>query len=210
MSKPDRTFYKKTSLELAKAILGFYLVHITPHGRMVGKIVETEAYMGIHDKAAHSYNNNRTKRTEVMFGPPGHAYIYLIYGMYHCMNIVAAETDTPQAVLIRALEPVEGMESMAQLRYKKSLHQCSKKEKTGLSNGPGKLCQAMDISRSENGLDLVNSKHMFLLEDDPPDKKDIITSTRINIGYAEEAIHFPYRFYINSSPYVSVKVNTSK
>ena len=76
--------------------------------------------MGIHDKAAHSYNNTRTNRTEVMFGPPGHAYVYLIYGMYNCMNIVAAETDIPQAVLIRAIEPVEGMKSMAQLRYKKT------------------------------------------------------------------------------------------
>jgi DNA-3-methyladenine glycosylase len=99
---------------------------------------------------------------------------------------------------------------MANYRYGKAIEELKKSQIKNLTNGPGKLCQAMDISRSENGLDLVNSKHMFLLEDDPPDKKDIITSTRINIGYAEEAIHFPYRFYINSSPYVSVKVNTSK
>lgn len=205
MIKLNRDFYRKSSLELAKNLLGYHLVHITEHGRLIGKIVETEAYMGIHDKAAHSYNNTRTKRTEVMFGPPGHAYVYLIYGMYNCMNIVAAETDIPQAVLIRAIEPVEGMKSMAQLRYKKNLYECSKKEIVGLSNGPGKLCQAMDISRNENGLDLVNSK-LFLLENDPPAKSDIVTTTRINIGYAEEAIDFPYRFYINSSPHVSVRV----
>ena len=209
MIKPNRDFYRKSSLELAKVLLGYNLVHITEHGKLIGKIVETEAYMGIHDKAAHSYNNTRTKRTEVMFGPPGHAYVYLIYGMYNCMNIVAAKTDVPQAVLIRALEPVEGMESMAQLRYEKSFHECSNKEIVGLSNGPGKLCQAMDISRNENGLDLVSSK-LFLLEGDSPAETDIVTTTRINIDYAEEAVDFPYRFYIDSSPYVSVRVKQNK
>lgn len=209
MIKPDRDFYRKSSLDLAKNLLGYNLVHVSEHGKFIGRIVETEAYMGIHDKAAHSYNNTRTKRTEVMFGPPGHAYVYLIYGMYHCMNIVAAETDIPQAVLIRALEPVEGMESMAKLRYKKSLQLCTKKELIGLSNGPGKLCQAMGISRNENGLDMVNSK-LFLLENDSPVESDIVTTTRINIDYAEEAIDFPYRFYIDSSPYVSVRVKRGK
>jgi DNA-3-methyladenine glycosylase len=206
--KPDREFYRKSGLDLAKGILGYNLVHITEHGTLIGRIVETEAYMGINDKAAHSYNNSRTKRTEVMFGPPGHAYVYLIYGMYHCMNIVAAEIDIPHAVLIRALEPVEGMEVMAQLRYKKNYLQCSKREIVGLSNGPGKLCQAMNITRNENGLDLVSSK-LFLMGNDLPAENDIVTTTRVNIDYAEEAIDFPYRFYIDSSPYVSVRVKKS-
>src|SRR5690554_2597918 len=98
------------------------------------------------------------------------------------MNIVAAEIDIPHAVLIRALEPVEGMEVMAQLRYKKNYLQCSKREIVGLSNGPGKLCQAMNITRNENGLDLVSSK-LFLMENDLPAENDIVTTTRVNIDY---------------------------
>ena len=204
MEKLRREFYSKSALELARAILGFNLVHITKYGRLVGKIVETEAYMGEHDKAAHSYNNRRTKRTEVMFGPPGHAYVYLIYGMYYCLNIVAAETNIAQAVLIRAVEPVEGLEKVAELRYQKSLLTCSKKEILGLTNGPGKLCQAMNINKNNNGQDLCGNR-LFLLKAEAPPENDIVTTTRININYAEEAIYFPYRFYINSSPYVSVR-----
>lgn len=204
MEKLRREFYSKSALELARAILGFNLVHITKYGRLVGKIVETEAYMGEHDKAAHSYNNRRTKRTEVMFGPPGYSYVYLIYGIYYCFNIVAAEVDIAQAVLIRALEPIEGLEIMANLRYKKSLHQCNKREILGLTNGPGKLCQAMNINKDNNGQDLCGNM-LFLQKAEKPQETDIITTTRINIGYAEEAIHFPYRYYLNNSPYVSVR-----
>ncbi|HHY81685.1 MAG TPA: DNA-3-methyladenine glycosylase [Clostridiales bacterium] len=204
MQKPDRSFYKCSALELAKKLLGYHLVRIIDNKALIGKIVETEAYMGEFDKAAHSYNNRRTKRTETMFGPPGHAYVYLIYGMYYCMNIVAAETGIPQAVLIRALEPVEGMKEMAELRYGKSLDQCSEREILGLTNGPGKLCKAMHITGTDNGEDLCGDR-LFILKGPVPPDSDIVNTTRINIDYAEEAIHFPYRFYINSSPYVSVR-----
>ncbi|HHU79353.1 MAG TPA: DNA-3-methyladenine glycosylase [Clostridiales bacterium] len=204
MRKPDRNFYSKSGVELAKALLGCHLVHSSEHGRLIGKIVETEAYMGAMDKAAHSYNNRRTKRTEVMFGPPGYAYVYLIYGMYYCANVVAADQDIPQAVLIRALEPVEGMEKMAVLRYGKQLEECSRREIIGLTNGPGKLCQAMNITGRNNGQDLCG-RELYLLKGETPPAEDVVNTTRINIGYAEEAIHFPYRFYIKSSPYVSVR-----
>lgn len=210
MEKPNRSFYAKSSLELAKNILGYHLVHATDHGKLIGRIVETEAYMGAQDKAAHSYNNRRTKRTEVMFGPPGYAYVYLIYGMYYCMNIVAAETGIPQAVLIRALEPVEGMTRMAELRYQKSLLDCSKREILGLTNGPGKLCQAMSINKYNNGQDLCDSNLFLLNTETAPKDDDIVTTTRINIGYAKEAIHFPYRFYIDNSSYVSVRDRSRK
>lgn len=204
MQKLDRNFYKCSALELAKALLGYHLVHIDDNTVLAGKIVETEAYMGIDDKAAHSYNNRRTRRTETMFGPPGHAYVYLIYGMYYCMNIVAADIGIPQAVLIRALEPVEGMDRMAELRYGKDLSRCSKKEILGLTNGPGKLCRAMNITGADNGEDLCGNR-LFLLKGTAPPESDIVITTRVNIDYAEEAINYPYRFYINSSPYVSVR-----
>jgi DNA-3-methyladenine glycosylase len=113
MKKLERSFYNRTAIEVAKGLLGKYLVHRVNGRELSGKIVETEAYMGPDDKAAHSCSNRRTKRTEVMFGPPGYAYVYLIYGMYSCMNIVASEVESPQAVLIRALEPVKGLEDMA-------------------------------------------------------------------------------------------------
>ena len=204
MEKLDRDFYRVPALELARAILGFYLVHITEHGKLVGRIVETEAYMGENDKAAHSYNNKRTKRTEVMFGPPGHAYVYLIYGMYHCFNIVAAETNIAQAVLVRAIEPLEGLNIMTKLRYKKPSHECTKRELLNLTNGPGKLCRAMNINIKNNGQDLCGNK-LYLLKANAPPKNDIITTSRINIDYAEEAVNYPYRFYIKSNPYVSVR-----
>lgn len=130
MIKLDREFYRRSSIEVAKELLGRFMVHRVNGRELIVKIVETEAYMGPEDKAAHSYNNRRTKRTEVMFGPPGHAYVFLIYGMYSCMNVVASEIGKPQAVLIRAAEPVEGLEHMAQLRFKKGLNECTKKRNT--------------------------------------------------------------------------------
>ena len=204
MKKLERSFYNRTAIEVAKGLLGKYLVHRVNGRELSGKIVETEAYMGPDDKAAHSCSNRRTKRTEVMFGPPGYAYVYLIYGMYSCMNIVASEVESPQAVLIRALEPVKGLEDMAKARYHKSLADCTKKELLGLTNGPGKLCRAMGITNRDSGEDLCRNR-IFLLEGGMEPEFEMVTTTRINIGYAEEAIHFPYRFYINGNRYVSVR-----
>jgi DNA-3-methyladenine glycosylase len=203
MNKLEREFYSRSAVEVAMGLLGKYLVHRTGGRELVTKIVETEAYMGPEDKAAHSYNNRRTNRTEVMFGPPGHAYVFRIYGMYSCMNVVASEIGKPQAVLIRAAEPAEGLEQMSLLRYRKSLAECTKRDILNLSNGPGKLCQAMNITGSNNRDDLCSNR-LFLLED-APQEFHMVTTTRINIDYAEEAIHFPYRFYIYGNSYVSVR-----
>ena len=200
----EREFYRQTSIEVAKSILGKYLVHRTHNQELIVKIVETEAYMGAEDKAAHSYNNRRTKRTEVMFGPPGFAYVYLIYGMYSCMNVVASQTGTPQAVLIRGSEPIAGLDKMAELRYHKAASVCTRKELLNLTNGPGKLCMAMDINGENNGDDLCGNR-LYLYEDDKESTFEMVTTTRINIDYAEEAIHFPYRFYIKGNPYISRK-----
>src|SRR5690554_6419563 len=123
MEKLERSFYRKTALVLAKDLLGKYLVFHNYKEQLVGKIVETEAYMGFNDKGSHTYNGKRTPRVETMYGEEGHAYVYMIYGMYNCFNVVAAEKDIAQAVLIRALEPVKGLEVMSLNRFKKPLDQ---------------------------------------------------------------------------------------
>lgn len=197
----DRDFYNRDTILVAKELLGKIIINNTFSGTAAGKIVEVEAYKGLFDKAAHSYGNRRTKRNEVMFGEPGHAYVYFIYGMYYCMNVVTENINSPCAVLIRSIEPVSGIDIMAQNRYKKSKDQLSKRDFKNLGNGPGKLCIALGINRNYNGIDLCGN---ILNISDPESNENfkIKSSKRINIDYAEEAIHFPWRFYIEDSPYV--------
>ena len=193
MNKLEREFYSKSSIQLAQGLIGKILVHKINGQRISGRIVEVEAYMGIEDKAAHSYAGKRTKRTEVMYGIPGILYVFLIYGMYSCVNIVAGELNEPQAVLIRAIEPIDGLEKMSFNRYKKSYEKLSKKERLNITNGPGKLCIAMGIDKSSNGVDLC--KDDFYIETDDY-KAEIISCKRIGIHYVEEAADFLWRFYI--------------
>jgi DNA-3-methyladenine glycosylase len=146
-----RAFYEREILTVARDLLGKEVVHETPQGTIAGKIVETEAYMGPEDKASHAYSNLRTKRTETQFGPKGHAYIYLIYGMYYCFNTTAGEIPgKPEAVLFRALEPVEGIELMKKCRA------TAKGKITNLSNGPGKLCMATGLTKKQHEADLCS------------------------------------------------------
>lgn len=201
MDRILRSFYEDSALEVARSLLGKYIVLNKKDNMYITKIVETEAYIGAVDKAAHSYQNKRTPRTEVMFGPPGHAYVYLIYGMYNCLNIVAQRTEEAAAVLIRGVEPIEGIEAMAMNRYNRRLEELNKRQIFGLTNGPGKLCKAMDITREDNGRDLC-SKEFYIATGNQEDF-DVVTTKRINIDYAEEAIDFPWRFYIKDNPYVS-------
>ncbi len=199
--KLDRSFYHRSTLEVARQLLGREIVHETASGMMRGRIVEAEAYIGAIDKAAHCYQNKRTPRTEVMFGPPGHAYVYLIYGMYHCFNIVTQAEGEAAAVLIRAVEPIEGMTLMANNRYGKSIGDLTKAQVKNLTNGPGKLCAAMGIDKGLNGADLCSGS--FYLTEGNDEPFEMIISKRINIDYAEEAIDFPWRFYIKDNPHVS-------
>lgn len=149
LDRLPRTFYARSALEVAPDLLGKLLVHITTEGLTSGYITETEAYMGPEDKAAHTYGGRKTKRTQAMFGPPGHAYIYLIYGMYHCFNVVTATEGQPQAVLIRALKPKDGIDLMLARRQFKTNHQHIKTKRLHqLTNGPGKLCQALAITKN--------------------------------------------------------------
>lgn len=201
MEKLERSFYRKTALVLAKDLLGKYLVLHNNNEKLVGKIVETEAYMGFNDKAAHTYNGRRTPRVEAMYGEEGHAYVYIIYGMYNCFNVVAAEKDIAQAVLVRALEPIEGFEIMSLNRFKKTFNQLKKSQIIGLTSGPGKLCGAFGITREMNGEDLTGDRLYICAGEE--EKFDIIETTRVGIDYAEEAKDFPWRFYIKDNNFVS-------
>jgi len=193
----SRSFYTQPPLVVAKKLLGKYLVHHTPHGKLVGKIVETEAYIGPHDKASHAYGGKRTVRNRAEFLIGGHVYIYLVYGMYWQFNISTSGHDTPGCVLLRALEPREGLEHMQQLRYNNDVR--------SLTNGPGKLCRAMGFDKKLYSMDLVDS-NLIYLEDrgDVVNTRDIIAASRIGIDYAGPYwAHKKWRFYIRNNKFVS-------
>ncbi|MFT3984225.1 MAG: DNA-3-methyladenine glycosylase [Lachnospiraceae bacterium] len=203
MKKLEREFYNRDSILVAKELLGKILVHEIGGQRTSAKIIETEAYMGLEDKAAHSYGGKRTSRVEVMYGNPGFSYLFMIYGMYFCFNVVTNEKETPQAVLIRAAEPLEGTEGMAQRRFGKPYEQLTKGQRRGLTNGPGKLCCALSLDRSFNGMDLCGNE--VYIEEGESNNLRIVTTKRVGIDYAEEAKDYPWRFYIEGNEYISVK-----
>ncbi|SFO36531.1 DNA-3-methyladenine glycosylase [Anaerocolumna aminovalerica] len=197
--KVTRDFYQRSAVEVAKDLLGLVLVHETKEGITKGIIVETEAYMGPKDAAAHSYKNIRSQRTEIQYGEGGYAYIYLIYGMYYCMNIVTNKEEIPEVVLLRALEPVEGIDLMKQRRKTDKLK--------NLCSGPGKLCAAMGIDKNNYGMDLCGNKLYLEYQDSISYKEsiNIVSSKRINIDYAGEAKDYLWRYTIENNEYVSVK-----
>ncbi len=199
----DREFYNRDSIIVAKELLGKVLVHKTGGQKISAKIVEAEAYMGIGDKAAHSYGGKRTPRVEVMYGGPGFSYVFLIYGMYYCFNIVTREEGIPQAVLIRAVEPIGGIDAMAENRFKSTYNQLTRNQVKDLTNGPGKLCKALKIDKSLNGEDLCGSK--LYVEEGQNEQFNTVTAKRVGIDYADEAKDYPWRFYIKDNKYVSVK-----
>lgn len=185
MKKLEREFYIRDVNIIARDLIGKLLVHESNQGLTSGYIIETEAYKGPEDKAAHTYNNRRTKRTEIQFHEGGYAYVYMIYGMYYCFNITVNIASRPEAVLIRALEPHEGIEIMKRRRRTESLR--------NLCNGPGKLCCAMGITKEHYGIDLCGDE-LYLLDDERP-VPEIKTSPRINIDYAEEYVPLEWRYY---------------
>jgi len=187
-SKLPRSFYARDALTVARDLLGLHLVRVRKGDagpvRQVGRIVETEAYMGPEDLAAHSAGGRRTPRTETMFGPPGHAYVYLIYGMHHCLNVVTAAQGVPHAVLIRALEPVKNVEERTQ--------------------GPGLLCRALAIDRSHDALDLLGDE-LFVVR--PPESGlrpvEMGVGARIGVEYGGAWAKKPWRLLDLSSPFIS-------
>jgi DNA-3-methyladenine glycosylase len=184
LSRPPlpRSFYAADPLHVARALLGALVVHHHPErGVLAGRVVETEAYRGEEDLACHA-SAGRTRRAETLFGPPGYAYVYLIYGMYHMLNAVTWPEDHPSAVLIRALEPVEGIDRA--------------------TDGPGKLTRALAIDLSHNRADLVG-RELFFTPDRALADADVAVGPRIGVDYAGEWAERPWRFYVRDSPWVS-------
>ena len=186
----SRAFFARDALTAAPALLGKTLLH----GGAGGVIVETEAYVGPGDRACHAYGGKRTKRTELLFGEAGHAYVYLIYGMYCCLNVVTGKAEEPQCVLIRALRPTLGLEEMALRR--------NRKPEKELCRGPGKLCMALDIGRELNGRDMTAGDFIILDEPEVP-VSEVVTSKRIGIDYAGPDKDNLWRFTVRGDPYVS-------
>lgn len=193
-SRLRRDFYQRDTLRVARELLGQRLVRVIEGQRLSGRIVEVEAYIGEDDAACHAACG-RTPRNEVMYGPPGYAYVYFIYGMHHCLNVVTEEEGFPAAVLIRAIEPLEGLEIMRR-------HRPDKPDRE-LTNGPAKLCRALAIDRSFNGVDLCTSETLFIEEDRRITEEEIATSPRIGIKADGWARSVPWRFYLRGNPFVS-------
>jgi DNA-3-methyladenine glycosylase len=194
-----RSFFQRPSLEVAPDLLGKVLVHRTPAGEAAGRIVECEAYAGPHDRAAHSFGGRRTARTEAMFLAGGHAYVFFLYGMHWAFNVVCAGEGEPQAVLVRALEPLRGIHLMADRRDLGP-------EARALTNGPGKLCQALAIARPQYGADLCARDAALFLEDAPPLPAERIgQGPRINVAYALDHAAWEWRFWERDNPWVSVR-----
>jgi DNA-3-methyladenine glycosylase len=195
MKLPREFYLREDTLQVARDLIGKLLVVPTAAGeRVSGMIVEAEAYLGEIDKAAHSYGNRRTKRTETMFGIGGTVYIFFIYGMYFQFNVVAGAVGSPHAILIRAVEPVENIEIMRERR--------GKMPDKNLTSGPGKLCIAFGIDREFNNADLLGEK-VWVEDFKTFSDAEIQSGKRVGIDYAEEFAEKPWRFWLRDNPHVS-------
>ena len=204
MSILEKELYKRGALILAKELLGKTLVRNIDNVNLKGKIVETEAYIGEIDKASHAYNGRRTERTEPLFREGGISYVYFIYGKYHCFNVISGLENKGEGVLIRALEPLNEFDYLGKKRFNQNYEKLSEAKKKAIANGPSKLCMAFSIDKSQNYMKLYE-KGDFYIEDSKDEKFDVVETTRIGIEYAEEAIDFPWRFYIKDNKYISKK-----
>ena len=197
--KLDHSFYdRKNVVQIARELLGKILVTQFDGVRTSGRIVETEAYNGVGDRASHAFAGRRTTRSEQIYGSPGTVYVYIVYGMHHLFNVVTNKKDTPHAILVRALEPMEGINYMLK-RAGKPLPDYT------LTKGPGNLARAMGISKMHTGGSLF-SKEIFIEDDGLRYKKDqIVITHRIGVEYAGTDAELPYRFIVKGNPYVSAK-----
>lgn len=199
-----REFYERNTVLVARDLLGKILVYNDGEETYKGKIVETEAYINARDDGAH-FNKGLTERTRIIDEAGGHIYIYTIYGMYLCFNIVAEKKGVHGAVLIRAVEPIEGIEKMYENRYKRPYKNPSRREIINLTNGPAKFVMAYGMTKGVYGADVVTDPRIWV-EDEPKLSVDeIVRSKRINIDYAEMAKDYLLRFYIKDNPFVSKK-----
>ncbi len=195
---PKNFYTDKDVLQIAKNLLGKYFVKKDGKKFLSGKIVEVEAYDGSIDEAAHSFNG-KTKRNEIMFDEGGYLYVYFIYGMYFCANIVTGLKNQGTAVLIRGIEPIEEIKAMYDNRF--GNEEFDKKKVAAISNGPGKICSAFDINKNHNGENLLGDE-IFLAEGDKINSKNIIATKRIGIKKSADLL---WRFYIKDNPFVSKK-----
>ena len=198
----ESNFFKRDTVEVAKNLLGKKIIRNISGNFFCAKIVETEAYIGLEDRACHSYGGNITKRNEILYKEGGTIYVYLIYGKYNLLNIVTKNENDPEAVLIRAVEPIENIDAMSLNRFGKIYKDLSSYQKKNLTNGPGKLTIAMGIDRALNGK-ILSQDYLFI--EDGEYVKNIIETKRIGIDYAGEDANLPLRYYIKDNPYVSVK-----
>lgn len=196
--KLSKNYFQSDPVELAPKLLGKIIVRKISRGFLAGKIVETEAYRGLDDEAAHSYKGE-TKRTEVMFREGGYLYVYFTYGMHYCANVVCGNKGEGAAVLIRGVEPINNFEILAQNRFEKT--NLSSAEIINLTNGPAKFCQAFSIAKEQNGINLLENE-IFISKGESISKNQIVQTTRIGIS---KAVDFPWRFYIKDNLYVSRK-----
>jgi DNA-3-methyladenine glycosylase len=188
-----RRFYTRDTLTVAEELLGKRLTRYTMGSKLVGRIVEVEAYGGSDDPGSHAYRG-MTPRSQLMFGKGGFAYVYFTYGKHYCFNVVTERQNVPGAVLIRALEPLEGIETMKKNRRMPNV--------LNLTNGPGKLTEAMNITGKQNGLDLTRSKELFICKPEEKEKFEVVTTKRIGIRVGVDK---PWRFYIKDNIFVSRK-----
>ena len=188
--------------DIARGLLGQVLVSCVRGKITAGRIVETEAYKAFIDRASHAFGGRRTPKNEHMYGQGGTAYVYLCYGMHHMMNIVTNAKDVPEAVLIRSLEPLEGIDVMLK-RRKKKIYDDS------LTRGPGNLTRAMGIQRGHSGISL-NGNQIYLLQGQTPPETDIGISRRIGVDYAGKDAALPFRFFIRNNPFVSGPASLNK
>ncbi len=195
-NKLERHFYTRELLTVTRELLGKILVKKERGKNLSGRIVEVEAYDGSIDEAAHTFIG-KTKRNEIMFNMGGYLYVYFTYGNHYCCNVVTGEEGKGTAVLIRAIEPLEGIETMIKNRFGR--HLLNEKEKYNLTSGPGKVCQALSINKKHYGIDLTEDK-IYLLDQPMIDEDNIVVTGRIGI---KKSVELPWRFYIKDNPYVS-------
>lgn len=201
----SRRFFATDSPTLARRLLGQTLVRVLDDGtRLAGIIVETEAYLGAPDRASHAFRGRRTRRTEPMFGPPGTSYVYFTYGMHDCFNVACGPRGVPWAVLIRALEPIEGLETMRALRVSARRTPATLRD-VDLCSGPGKLCRALAIDRHFTGIDLCSDRRLFVARTRrrPLDEEQVGNSPRIGVAFAGDWAAKPLRWFMKGNPNVS-------
>lgn len=195
-----KSFYDRDTVAVARDLLGKLLVREFQGETLVCRIMETEAYVGRMDKACHAYGYKRTARTQTLFAPPGTAYIYLIYGMYHCLNLVTEPEGEPCAVLLRGAVPVQNRAIIADNRFGRKENELTRYQKRHFLDGPGKLCKGLALTRTENGLDLTVPP-LYVCDGPAPDPANVHVGPRVGIDYAEEAVDFPWRFWAEEDGY---------